>query len=235
MPVDWSKYPPLPEPPALPEWRDTPEREACWREMAALPDPTSGKTGSRLFAAVLLADAAVSVWWIGPRYTVMSFLILLGFIPPLIIWFVAAKIWSLVLEMRAARRHGMIYMLKPIHRNIDPEIRAALADRPDRDPAEFRKYWPSPEHAGMAEKILAIASHYWYPSGKMIYPNDPLHLLFFGKPFFFQRRCKSVVIPDGFYEDIEDEFEFAEWEKLSADSPLAELVEACLETAKGKN
>ena len=30
MSVDWSKYPPLPKPPKLPEWRDTPEHEAYW-------------------------------------------------------------------------------------------------------------------------------------------------------------------------------------------------------------
>jgi len=234
MPVDWSKYPPLPEPPTLPEWRDTPEREALWKEMAVLSDPTSGKTGERLFAAVLLADAAISVWWIGPWNTVMSFLILLGFIPPLVIWFIAAKIWRLAQEMRAARRYGMVYMLKPKYRNIDPEIRAILTDRPEFDPAEFRKYWPSAESADMAEKILKIASHYWYPSGKMFYPNDPLHLLFFGKPFFFTPSCKSVAVPDEFYEDIVDEFNFAEWEKLSVDSPLAELVNACLETIRNK-
>ena len=33
MSVDWSKYPPLPKPPKLPEWRDTPEHEAYWEEV----------------------------------------------------------------------------------------------------------------------------------------------------------------------------------------------------------
>ena len=33
MSVDWTKYPPLPEPPVLPPYRDTPEREAYWEEM----------------------------------------------------------------------------------------------------------------------------------------------------------------------------------------------------------
>ena len=32
MKIDWAKYPPLPEPPRLPAWRDTPEREAYWDE-----------------------------------------------------------------------------------------------------------------------------------------------------------------------------------------------------------
>ena len=33
MSVDWSKYPTLPQAPELPEWRDTPEHEAYWKEV----------------------------------------------------------------------------------------------------------------------------------------------------------------------------------------------------------
>ena len=235
MPVDWSKYPPLPEAPVLPEWRDTPEREACRREMAAVPDPCDGNTGCVLFLAVLLIEAAVlySVW----GRDAFGFMFAgLGFIGALIVWFVIGRLWMLVREMKTARRHGMVYMFRLKHRNIDPEIRAALAGRPEFDSAEFRKYWPTPEHAGMAEKLLEIASHYWRPAGKMLYPNDPLHLYFFGRTFFFRRQNRSITVPDPFFnEDVLDDLEFGGWDKITRDSTLAELVEACLETAEQRN
>ena len=235
MPVDWSKYPPLPEPPRLPEWRDTPEREACRREMAAVSDPCDGNTGCVLFLAVLLAEAAV-LYVIFGRDAFGFIFAGLGLIGALIIWFVIGRLWILVREMKIARRHGMFYPFRLKHRNIDPEIRAALAGRPTFDPAEFRKYWPSPEHAGMAEKLLDIASHYWRSAGKMLYPNDPLHLYFFGRTFFFRRQNRSITVPDAFfYEDVLDDLDFGGWDKITSDSTLAELVEACLETAEQRD
>ena len=45
MSVDWSKYPPLPKPPKLPEWRDTPEHEAYWEEVEEIRTPLQNKWG----------------------------------------------------------------------------------------------------------------------------------------------------------------------------------------------
>ena len=39
MSADWSKYPLLPNPPQLPQWRDTPEREAYWAEVCTIETP----------------------------------------------------------------------------------------------------------------------------------------------------------------------------------------------------
>ena len=56
MSVDWTKYPPLPEPPVLPPYRDTPEREAYWKELTDFePIP---RFGYIIFAAGLIAFGA---------------------------------------------------------------------------------------------------------------------------------------------------------------------------------
>ena len=52
MSSDWSKYPLLPKPPQLPQWRDTPEREAYWAEVCAIETPAEKKSGC--LAAILL-------------------------------------------------------------------------------------------------------------------------------------------------------------------------------------
>ena len=43
MSVDWSKYPTLPQAPELPEWRDTPEHEAYWKEVEDIRTPLQTK------------------------------------------------------------------------------------------------------------------------------------------------------------------------------------------------
>ena len=43
MSVDWSKYPTLPQAPELPEWRDTPEHEAYWKEVDAIKTPVENE------------------------------------------------------------------------------------------------------------------------------------------------------------------------------------------------
>ena len=45
MSVDWSKYPTLPKPPKLPEWRDTPEHEAYWEEVEEIRTPFAKQKG----------------------------------------------------------------------------------------------------------------------------------------------------------------------------------------------
>ena len=62
MTIDWTQYPGLPEPPAVPEWRDTPEREAYWREFQALSDFCDRKSGCLLLLALdMLLTVAISV------------------------------------------------------------------------------------------------------------------------------------------------------------------------------
>ena len=56
MSVDWTKYPSLPEPPELPSWRDTPEREAYWEELTDF-EPLS-RFGYAAYVAALIAVLA---------------------------------------------------------------------------------------------------------------------------------------------------------------------------------
>lgn len=52
-----------------------------------------------------------------------------------------------------------------------------MAARPDFDEAEFRKYWPTPELADMAQEIRSQVRESWALPAKMLYPNDSLMLL----------------------------------------------------------
>ncbi len=62
MSVDWTKYPPLPKPPKLPEWRDTPEHEAYWEEVEEIRPlcKTNGAVaGCLLFGYYLLQYSTI--------------------------------------------------------------------------------------------------------------------------------------------------------------------------------
>ncbi len=64
MSVDWSKYPPLPKPPKLPEWRDTPEHEAYWEEVEEIRTPLQNKWGCGGMFALWVLSAAIFNHWL---------------------------------------------------------------------------------------------------------------------------------------------------------------------------
>ena len=226
MAIDWSRYPALPEPPSLPEGRDTPEREACWRDCCEhVKDISFTKAGWLLFGAIVLAEMAVFGW----KRVLAGFLALIGFIPVLIVHFICTRIWMLIQEIRIARRHGMFYQWKLHRRNIDPEIAAVLAERPPFDAAAFRACWPTSEEADMAEWMFKVAEPYWRFHGKMLYPNDPLHLFFFGR-ISKKGKNKSIGELECFFSDLGVEPEGV----LTIDAPLAELVEMCMNAHGGQ-
>ena len=64
MSIDWSKYPPLPKPPKLPEWRDTPEHEAYWEEVEEIRTPLQNKWGCGGMLALWILSAAIFNHWL---------------------------------------------------------------------------------------------------------------------------------------------------------------------------
>ena len=95
MNIDWSKYPALPEPPELPEWRDTPEHEAYWEEVCDIKTPAEKKSGCLAGIILWLVLIAGSYqlflkqydWW---NIGVAAFLLL---ILALMVWFIFFWIW----------------------------------------------------------------------------------------------------------------------------------------------
>ena len=145
---------------------------------------------------------------------------------------------TLILKCRLARKYGF-YMHRLKRPDLSPEIRKILADRPDFSSEDFRRLWPSDELADIAESLLKLASRHWYPSGRMLYPNDPLLFLFFGRKLRWggQRMLTGYGGVGEFIEDVEDTFQFREenWENLDFDAfTFAELSEACLKSSEEK-
>ena len=64
MSVDWSKYPPLPKPPKLPEWRDKPEHEAYWEDVEEIRTPLQNKWGCGGMFALWILSAAIFNHWL---------------------------------------------------------------------------------------------------------------------------------------------------------------------------
>ena len=63
----------------------------------------------------------------------------------------------------------------------------------------------------------------------MLYPNDPLLLIFYGREWRFGKE-KMITAPEEFFIDIEDDLEFFEenWEEISlGTTTFADIVEHC--------
>ena len=176
MAVDWTRYPPLPEPPAFPEWRDTPEREAYFEELqnfdysyttrylhtAALLAVTTG-------AFILGRSKSVDCGWGTWLCTIGSMV--------LIAWLIGLIAAWILMRIRLWKKYGF-FLLKLRRPNLSKAVAAIMADRPDFDEAEFRKYWPSSELADMALEIRSQVRENWALPRKMLYPNDSLMLLY---------------------------------------------------------
>ena len=234
MTIDWTKYPGLPEPPSIPEWRDTPEREAYWREYKSLPDFCDRRFSILLLLALdvlltvgLLLNLTLSeVEGAVDLSLLMMGIALFMLMPALCIWFAISRLLQLRQVLRLVRKHGF-FMLRLKRPNVSREIQRVLEERPQFNRQAFAAMWPSPQHAKCAEKLLSIASEYWRLPGKMLYPNDPLLFFFFGKRFSLWNR---MVEPSGdFWDDLLQEFNaMEEIAKLDKDSTLAEMVECLL-------
>jgi len=188
MSSDWSKYPLLPKPPQLPQWRDTPEREAYWAEVCAIETPAEKKSGCIaaillwiVFTAVLLFSIRQYDFWniCGSAIATLVFV--------WIVWYLFFWVWFCILKRKISKKYG--FSIRKLNRpDLSSEIAAVLIPRPDFSETEFRKYWQNPEQAAIAEKILKIANQSWYLHKKMLYPNDPLLLLFYGRAWRWGKK-----------------------------------------------
>ncbi len=243
-PVDWSKYPPLPEPPQL-RWRDTPQREAYWRELcqrcnsSAVFDHHGCASFIVLwivcagisFGVLLSCDHGLAVFGLGGGIALLVSLFAAVFIMG-----AAWQMWVVAQKLKLAKKYGF-YMRELKRPDLSREIGEILAARPDFEPDDFSKLWPSVAHAAVASKLVKLASHIWYPCGKMLYPDDPLLLFFYGRQFRWGRNrmlCSNPEVLGEFYEEVDDEFGLPDdvWDDMEPDTvTLAELVESCMACA----
>ena len=240
MTIDWTKYSNLPEPPAVPEWRDTPEREAYWREYKSLPDLCDRKVGILLLLALdvlltvgLLMNLTLSeVKGLADLSLFIMGIALFMLMPSLCIWFAISRLLQLRQVFRIARKHGF-FMLRLNRPNVSGKIQRIFEERPSFDRQAFLSMWPSQEYAKSAERLLSIASEYWKRPEKMLYPNDPLLFFYFGKTF----PClwNRMVEPSGdFWDDLLQEFNATkDIAELDNGATLAEMVECLLGTNCG--
>ncbi|MBE6402091.1 MAG: hypothetical protein E7039_00025 [Lentisphaerae bacterium] len=229
MSVDWSKYPPLPEAPKLPEWRDTPEREAYWAELC---EAGVGVWGCWipsvlwiLFSAAIILKFCyfrhVAGWAIATQIMIGCFVGLLCVYIP---WTIFNCIFSWIAKRKISRKYG--FSMSKLNRpDISKEIGEALSLRPDFDEAEFGKYWQSEEQIKTALNILKMTDS-WYMHKKMLYPNDPLLMLFYGRQGC--SRKEKMIDPDYFFEDVFLGYDIENFELIDNDTTLAELVECCM-------
>lgn|GEM_PF-2661534 len=228
MKVDWSKYPPLPDPPQLPAWRDTPEREAYWNERSGYSF-REVPFGRSVWLSVFLTEAVLMYVFAHPmrdKWFYVALFALVFSLPVMAVYAVAARmmrIWKL------NRKYGG-YPGKERHPDLSPQIEALLAARPKYTEEAFCRLWPTKEHAQTALFLMKSIDFYRRSPRKMLYPNDPLLLLLYGRE---GRWGKSkICFPlDSFYEEVEEELQFPaeEWGKLDLDTvTLGEIVERCL-------
>ena len=228
MKIDWAKYPPLPEPPRLPAWRDTPEREAYWDErfrysFRAVP------FGGAVWAAVFLAGTVLMLFFVPTlrdEWFYVALFALVFSLPVMAVYAVAGHIMQI---WKLNRKYGG-YPGKERHPDLSPQIEAVLAARPEYTEEEFRRLWPTEEHARIALFLMKNIDFYRRSPRKMLYPNDPLFLFLYGREWRWGKN-KICFPPDSFYEDAEDILRFPaeEWGKLDLDTvTLGEVVERCL-------
>lgn len=230
MNIDWSQYPSQPEPPQIPAWRDTPEREACFEEM----HQQSPKEGLIYLWSYLAAFILVALWVgkdllfpLSASEFFIDFLMtmLLAIFPGVFFLFIGIVIHGIWKHCLLYKKYGFI-VWKLKRPDISPALEKILDGRPEFDEKLFRQYWPSDERVGVAFELLKMARRYWYSTGKMLYPNDPLILFFFGRNIMI--GSNRVLPPDDYFlEDCDDEFRF-DSELVTNDSPFAEMVELCL-------
>lgn len=235
MNVDWTKYPPLPEPPELPEWHDTPEREAYWRERSLYSFREVPSGCSVWLSVVLIGVILLCVFVPATRAQwPFAFLFVLVFSFPVIILYAVStsvvKIWKL------NRKYGG-YPGRERHPDLSAPIGEILAVRPEYSEEEFRRLWPAEAHGLLAVALVKIIDCYRRSPGKMLYPNDPFFLLLYGREWRWGRN-KICFPPISFFEDMEDfgRLPLKEWENLDpANVTIGEVVESWLDAVQHRN
>ena len=219
MSVDWTQYPPLPEPPELPSWRDTPEREAYWKEMVDF-EPMF-RYGYAIYVAALIAVLAGACLSWGTAYCSLGNGLCAAGGQILIVILLALFVRRLYWRIRLLKKYGF-YLWKLRRPDLSRTVTAILSARPDFDEAEFRKYWPAAELADIALEIRQWVRETWALPDKMLYPNDSLIL-------FYERKR---IGDDEDYEDHFLESGVLLEEIYDYDLTFAELAETTLACKK---
>ena len=95
----------------------------------------------------------------------------------LILWLICLIVMWTRMRIRLWEKYG--YILWKLRRpNISRKVATIMANRPDFDEAEFRKYWPTTGLADMALEIRSQVRKNWALPDKMLYPNDSLMLFY---------------------------------------------------------
>ena len=214
MNADFSRYPPLPDAPKLPEWRDTPEREAYFDELDRRTALSSGRV-LLLFGASAVGAGAVC--FRSNAASLTDRLCMAGGICCLLFIVFQFCLW-LFWRIRLAFGYR-VFPLMLRRYGVSDGVKRILDARPDFVEAEFCGYWPTAEYADAALQVLRWAKEIWAVPDKMLYPNDSLMLLY---------NHKQRGIED--HSDFADRFgsEWAEVELMGYDCVFAELVEAYL-------
>ena len=226
MNIDWSKYPSLPPAPQLPEWRDRPEHEAYWLEVCAIKTPADKKSGCLAGIILWLVLTAALCFLLFQQYDFwnISASALIALKCAWLIWYIFFWIWDGVLKHKISKKYG--FSIRKLNRpNLSEDIKEILMRRSDFDEADFRKYWQTEKQADVACQILKTANSNWYLHNKMLYPNDPLLLLFYGRRWKWDKE-KMITDPEEFFIDIADDLKIYEeiWDSISTVT-LAELAE----------
>ena len=225
MSIDWSKYPSLPPAPQLPEWRDTPEHEAYWLEVGSIKTPADKKSGCLAGIILWLVLTAVSCFLFFQQYDFwnISAVAVITLMYAWIIWYIFFWIWAGVLKRKISKKYG--FSMRKLNRpDLSKEIKEILMQRSDFNETDFRKYWQTEKQADIACHILETAKCSWYLHKKMLYPNDPLLLLFYGRQWKWGKE-KMITAPEEFFIDIEDDLKIYEeiWDSISTET-IADLV-----------
>ena len=225
MSIDWSKYPSLPPAPQLPEWRDTPEHEAYWLEVCSIKTPADKKSGCLAGIILWLVLTAVSCFLFFQQYDFwnISAVAVITLMYAWIIWYIFFWIWAGVLKRKISKKYG--FSMRKLNRpDLSKEIKEILMQRSDFNETDFRKYWQTEKQADIACQILETANCSWYLHKKMLYPNDPLLLLFYGRQWKWGKE-KMITAPEEFFIDIEDDLKIYEeiWDSISTET-IADLV-----------
>lgn len=193
---EWPEPLPWPEPPVLPEWRETPEREAYWSELKMRTSFATGKW--KIWLLALLSAVSLELYF-KPNFRIWIELTVMLYLLFRLVWWM---FWRIYLMFE--------YKTIPLRqRDISPAIARIMKKRPNFDEAEFVKYWPERELAETALRILQLARESWRPVGKMLYPNDPLPLFFYGSTGGL-RRPRMIEPPPEFLESLNLEFAYSQ-------------------------
>lgn len=241
--LDWNKYPSMPETPLLPEWHDTPEREAYWKEYLKIAWPENSFNIFLIVFIVSYIPGMCFLFFCGHVskniYDILIECLMIAVLflnPSLIFWFLTCKLLVFYQTLKLYRKYGF-FMFKLKSPDVSSEVGKILVQRPLFDLTEFRRYWPDEEHTAVALNLLKLTEQYRCFYGKMLYPNDVMLLFLYGK---IHRWGKEKILdpPGEWFEDIDDEYDnqvddLYNWD---FDTTFAELVEMCITSRqKAKN